>query len=68
MAVSPTRCGSGIQVLAQVTSTSASLDGVMQAVARDAIVGYVYDRPARLRALTDEIIGEDQELLDRLAQ
>jgi predicted transcriptional regulator len=40
----------------------------MQAVARDAIVGYVYDRPARLRALTDEIMAEDRELLDRLAQ
>jgi predicted transcriptional regulator len=40
----------------------------MQAVARDAIVGYVYDRPAKLRALVDEIIAEDQELLDRLAQ
>jgi plasmid stability protein len=40
----------------------------MQAEARDAIVGYVYDRPAKLRALVDEIIAEDQELLDRLAQ
>jgi len=28
----------------------------------------VYERPARLRALTDEIIPEDRELLDRLAQ
>jgi len=40
----------------------------MQAVARTAIVQYVSDRPARLRAAVERIRTEDAELLDRLAR
>src|SRR5581483_9587549 len=39
----------------------------MQAVARTAIVQYVSDRPARLRAAVERIRTEDAELLDYLA-
>lgn len=40
----------------------------MQQVAVSAIEAYVNDRPARIRSLVDEILVEDKELLDRLAQ
>jgi predicted transcriptional regulator len=40
----------------------------MQQVAQDAISQYTHDRPARVRAMIDEIVMEDAELLERLAR
>jgi predicted transcriptional regulator len=40
----------------------------MQQVARDAIHQYTHDRPARVRAMIEEIVQEDAELLERLAR
>jgi len=39
----------------------------MQQVAKDAISQYTHDRPARVRALAQEIIDRDAALLERLA-
>jgi hypothetical protein len=40
----------------------------MQQVAQDAISQYTHDRPARVRAMIEDIVKEDAELLERLAR
>jgi predicted transcriptional regulator len=40
----------------------------MQDIARQAVVEYVTQRPARLRAAIERIRAEDAELLERLGQ
>jgi predicted transcriptional regulator len=40
----------------------------MQEVARSAIAEYVSDRPERLRAAIEQVLGEDAELLERLSR